>query len=59
MSAKGVFTFEECNCDINVLELKAIYFGLKSLCRDLKETYIKILTGNTTAVRGMNNMGSC
>ena len=59
MSAKGVFTFDECNCHINVLELKAVYFGLKSLCRDLKETHIKILTDNTTAVHDINNMGSC
>ena len=56
---KGVFTFHECNCHINVLELKAVYFGLKSLCRDLNETYIKFLTENTTAVHGINNMGSC
>ena len=44
---------------INVLELEAVYFGLKGLCRDLKETHIKISTDNTTAVHGINNMGSC
>ena len=43
----------------NLSELKAVYFGLKSLCRDLKETHIKILTDNSTAVHGINNMGSC
>ena len=59
MSAKGVFTFDECNCHINVLELKAVYFGLKSLCRDLKETHIKILTDNTTTVHIINDMGIC
>ena len=42
-----------------MLELKAAYLGLKSLCRDLKETHIKILTDNTTAVHGINNMDSC
>ena len=56
---KGVFTFDECNCHINVLELNAVYFGLKSLCRDLKETHIKILTDNTTVVHGIKNMDSC
>ena len=40
MSAKSIFTFDECNCHINALELKAVYFGLKSLCRALKETHI-------------------
>ena len=50
---------DECNCHINVLQLKAVYFGLKRLCRDLKEIHIKILTDNTTAVHGINNMGSC
>ena len=59
MSAKCFFTFDECNCHINVLRLKAVYFGLKTLCRDLKETHIKILTDNTTAVHGINKMGSC
>ena len=59
ISAKGVFSFDERNCHINVLELKAAYLGLKSLCRDLKETHIKILTDNTTAVHGINNMDSC
>ena len=59
MSAKSIFTFDECNCHINALELKAVYFGLKSLCRALQETHIQILTDNTTAVHGINNMGSC
>ena len=57
-SVKDVFTFDERNCHINVLELKAVYFGLKSLCRDLKETHIRILTDNTTAAHGIKNMGS-
>ena len=54
-----VFTFDKRKCHINVLKLKAVYFGLKSLRRDLKETHIKILSDNTTAVHGINNMGSC
>lgn len=35
-SAKKFFMGEEKNCHINVLKLKAIYFGFKSLCRDVK-----------------------
>ena len=44
---------------INVLELKAILFGLKSLCSHLRQTHIKVSSDNTTAVCAINNMGSC
>ena len=42
-----------------MLELKAILFGLKSLCSHIKGTCIKVLTDNTTALHCVNNMGSC
>ena len=45
------------NCHINVLEFKTVYFGLKSLWRDVKETHIKILTDDATAVNGINKIG--
>ena len=41
---------------INVLELKAILFGLQSLCKNLK-THIRIRTDNTTALAYVKNMG--
>ena len=41
---------------INVLELKAILFGLKSLCRG-KKTHIRIRTDSTTALAYVKNMG--
>ena len=44
---------------INVLELKAILFGLRSLCDHICDSHIKILSDNTTAVHCINNMGSC
>ena len=44
---------------INVLELKAVLFGLKALCEKFKDTHIKVLTDNTTAVHTINKMGSC
>ena len=42
-----------------MLELKGGYFGLKSLCRGLTNTHIKMLLDNTSAVHIINNMGSC
>ena len=44
---------------INVLELKVVLFRLKSLCSHLRQTHIKVLSDNTTAVCAINNMGSC
>jgi len=50
---------EESELHINILELKAVLFGLQSLCRHLKSSHIKVLADNTTAVCAINNMGSC
>ena len=44
---------------INVLELNAILFRLRSLCDHICDSHIKILSDNTTAVHCINNMGSC
>ena len=44
---------------INVLELKAILFGLRSLCDHICDSHIKILSDNSTAVHWIDNMGSC
>ena len=41
---------------INVLELKAILFGLKSLCK-LYNKHIRIRTDSTTALAYVKNMG--
>ena len=46
----------EMESHINVLELKAILFGLKSLCPD-KDAYVSVLTDNTTALAYVKNMG--
>lgn len=58
-STGGLFNEIEKQEHINVLELKAILFGLKSLCKHKSNTHIKILTDNTTALHCINNMGSC
>lgn len=41
---------------INVLELKAILFGLKSLCR-ISNSHIRVRTDSTTALAYVKNMG--
>ena len=43
---------------INVLELKAVLFGLKTLFRDVTNKHIRIKSDNTTAVASINNCGS-
>ena len=55
----GHFALDESLLHINVLELKAVLFGLKSLCSHFRQTHIKVLSDNTTAVCAINNMGSC
>ena len=55
----GHFAQGESLLHINVLELKAVLFGVKSLCSHLRQTHIKVLSDNTTAVCAVNNMGSC
>ena len=56
---KGFFSSEECNCNINLFELKAVYFGLRVLCRYIRKIHVKILTDNTTTIHSINNIGSC
>ena len=56
---EGFFSSEESNCNINLFELKAVYFGLKFLCKNIRKTLVKILADNTTAIHSINNMGSC
>ena len=38
------FTLEERQLHINVLELKAIHFGLQNLCGNIRDTHMKFLT---------------
>ena len=44
---------------INVLELKAILFGFRSLCDYICDSHIKIFPDNIIAVHCINNMRSC
>ena len=41
---------------INILELRAAFFALKSFCSQANETHVQIQIDNTTAVSYINNM---
>ena len=55
-STGGRWTFEESQDHINILELRAIYFALKSFCKQ-DFTHVKVLTDNTTALAYVKHMG--
>ena len=55
----GHWTAEEKDLEhCNLLELKAILFGLQSLCNNVSNTHIRIRSDNTTAVACVNKCGS-
>jgi len=53
----GHWSSTECRLHINVLELKAILFSLKSFLSEVKETHIRIQTDSSTAVCYINKLG--
>ncbi len=55
----GLWTAAERKLHINCLELKACGLVLKSFCRDLRATHVRIRTDNTTVVACINKLGSC
>ena len=55
-TAGGRWTDLEAEEHINVLELKAILFGLKSLCSE-REVHVRVMTDNTTALAYVKHMG--
>ena len=56
-STGGRWSSIESEDHINVLELKAIQYGLLSLCKDKKNQTIKILCDNTTSVAYVAHKG--
>ena len=56
-SASGHWAGSELE-QINILELKAILLGLRSLCRDLRHIHIEVNCDNSTAVSCVNRCGS-
>ena len=53
----GRWVHHEKHSHINVLELKASFFGLKSFASDLTNVHIKVSMDNTTAIAYVNHMG--
>ena len=43
---------------INYLELLAVLFGLKSICKDIMVKHIRLMIDNSAAVHMINNMGT-
>ena len=56
-TANGRWSPLESAYHINYLEIKAVLFGLKSLCSKFKHCSIKVLSDNQTAVAYLRNMG--
>ena len=52
----GRWTSDEEQQHINVFELKAIYYALRSFCKEDK-MHIKVMTDNTTALAYVKHMG--
>ena len=57
-SLGDLFSTSEMKEHINVLELKAILFGLKALGKGLTKIHIKVLTDNSAAVACINKFGT-
>ena len=53
----GRWNRDEAAHHINILELKAAFFALKSFCSQTCDTHVQIHIDNTTAVSYINNMG--
>ncbi len=58
-STGGSWSTAEKTNHINVLELLAVFFGLKCFAKYTTNTHIRIMTDNTTAVATINHMGTC
>ena len=56
-SIGGRWTPAEATAHINILELQAAFFALKSFASEVNDTHIQLQMDNTTAVAYLNNMG--
>ncbi|VDH99325.1 Hypothetical predicted protein [Mytilus galloprovincialis] len=54
---QGHWSLEEQCLHINILELKAIYFSIISLCCHVERTHICVKSDSSTAVNYINNQG--
>ena len=56
-SISGQWEKKDLHLHINHKELLAVLYSLQSLCHDLKNVTVKIMTDNTTTLCYVNNMG--
>jgi hypothetical protein len=54
-SAHGLWSKQEQNLHVNVLELKAVFLALKAFVKFLINILFQVATGNTTVVACINN----
>ena len=54
----GTFSEEESELHINVKEVMAVFFGLRSLCNLEQDTHILLKVDNTATVQAINKKGS-
>ena len=55
----GLWNEKDKLLHINALELLAVKFGLICFCNNLSSQHVHIFSDNSTAVSGINKMGSC
>lgn len=53
----GRWKCEEADNNINFLELLAIFYALKSFCKDCKSVHVQILSDNSSAIAYIRNFG--
>ena len=58
MHMGGAWLPTEFDLHINVKEMIAIYYGLRSFLEHIQGLHIRVLSDNTTAVSVVNNMGT-
>ena len=57
VSTGGRWDPQEAQLHINCLELTAAFFGLKCFCDNLRDTHVRVMVDNSTAVAYINAMG--
>lgn len=57
VSTGGRWTTVETQQHINLLEMQAAFFAIKTFCTDSNPKHVRIMIDNTTAVAYINNMG--
>ena len=57
-STGGTWKTDELIHHINYLELFAAFLGLKTFCKHLRDTHIRLRIDNTTAIAVINHMGT-